>query len=245
MRSPFLAALALSVLGSAGTASAQSPSGPEHAAIRAACTASLTALANAIVHEGNTRAYAAQEVDRLVQALPARGPERDQMLSAASEQIRAGGLGARRRAELEAAACVAIAATAFDAGMTEATELRTYWDARRKTLIPPAEAGLHVNSCLSADYGKSVRGEPFLLRNRCDYPVTTAYCLLQARPGSPSDEVACEKDRYAIYEIRSHHAALIVLADGAGNRWFACRAPFRPRVWWQASDTTAKGICEK
>lgn len=241
----FLAAPALCIAVTAATSSAQSPAGPEHAAIRTACTASLNALANAIVHEGRTRGDATQEVDRLVQTLPARGPERDQLLSTVSEQIRAGGLSTRRRAEIEATACVAIAAIAFDAGMTEAPELRTYWDARRKALIPPAETGPHVNTCLSADYGKSVRGEPFLLRNRCDHPVTAAYCLIQARSGSPSDEVACEKDRYAIHDIKAHHAAMIVLADGAGNRWFACRAPFRPRVWWQASETTAKGICEK
>ena len=245
MRLTISAALALCVAGTTATASAQSPAGPEHAAIRAACTASLTALANAIVHEGRTRADATQEVDLLLQSLPPRGPERDQVLSGVSEQIRAGGLGARRRAELEATACVAIAATAFDAGMTEAPELRTYWGARRKTLIPPAETAPHVNTCLSSDYGKSVRGEPFLLRNRCDHPVTAAYCLIQARPGSPSDEVACEKDRYEIHDIKPHHAAMIVLADGAGNRWYACQAPFRPRVWWQASEATAKGICEK
>lgn len=239
------AALALCVAGGAATASAQSPAGPEHAAIRAACTASLTTLTNAIGQEGKTRLDAAREVDLLVQSFAARGPDRDQILSAVSDAIRAEGLTPRRRAELEASACVAIAGTAFDAGMTEASELRTYWNARRTTVIPAAETGPQVNACVTADYGKSVRGEPFLLRNRCDYPVTAAYCLLQARPGSPSEEVSCEQDRYAIYDIKPHHAAMIVFADGGGNRWYACRPPFRPRVWWQASETAAKGVCEK
>lgn len=221
---------------------------PQTAASRAACGSGLTALVHARMKDGETRQEARRFADLLVESFANKGADRESLLGSVAEQARGDGLTASDRAALEASACIAVVGTAFDAGMVDSSELRSYWEVRKKTLLPPPPPrvpGPASNECITADFGIGTRGQPFLLRNRCDYAVVAAFCAIEARAGSPAEEISCESGSYATYDIKPRHAAMVV-SDSREVKWFACRPPLTPRVWWDSTrPDPGQGICEE
>lgn len=209
---------------------------------RTVCVDDLMQLVSASEKSGASRQDAMNRVTELLDAYAVPGQMRDELLNNGAVQATQQ-MTAVDRHGLRASLCSAVTGAAVDGGMTDPGDLRAFWATRATAFFPaPRRSDESRVQCAEIDQGSAKGNEPVLLRNTCTFAINAGFCMSGVPAGSPTEVVACEKDRFEIHEISPKSAALIDNVDGKVFRRAACRAPAMPTIYL-APDGTSKFDC--
>lgn len=255
--------------GGAAPSHAPSPSMDVKDIVRAVCAEDFTAYVRLAENEGTPGATSGASVEEIVRTFVLKGPQRDGLIDGAAYRM-APTRTSSDFTKIGASACVARTSVAVEMGTTDTDRLRELWKSYRTgllkeiatiraatrstpppatspTVTPAAPQTAAAVDCVILDSGAGKRGEAALLRNRCTHAVYVGVCLSNVTAGSATEALACERNQFEVWKIESRTAAMIDTTDGERYFWRACQAPFKPRLWWDATlagDARSRGACE-
>jgi hypothetical protein len=114
--------------------------------------------------------------------------------------------------------------------MRSSGEFTNHWAGRGRARF--ALAGHPVQplarGCIWMEFDGDGMGGPATLRNDCAFTIDLRFCVADARVGTPSETIACEKGRSRFERIEPKSGVRVTLTDGARVNWVPCKSPLQP-----------------